>query len=133
VRKLTIVVVFVGLLSFVAMDATKGGESARPVQKSPVRAVARMEKPQVANVPKVQVDRVVLSKWWKVSICEEGGKDVNGTVYGGYLGIRRTVWAQYGGLRDFGPEQSATFAENVVVAQRINGSYVPDQFGCSAW
>jgi len=104
--------------------------------------MAHPHKKRVENVPKMQVHGMVyrargstpnLKEWWKVAICEEGGKKVNGPVYAGYLGIRRSVWAEFGGLHDYGPEQNATFAENVIVAQRINGSYVPDQTGCSAW
>jgi hypothetical protein len=76
-----------------------------------------------------------LQQWWKVAICEEGGHRSNGAKYAGYLGITRKNWIAYGGLRDFGPEQLATFAQNVIVAQRINGtSYVPDKYGCTgAW
>jgi hypothetical protein len=73
-----------------------------------------------------------MAEWGRVNICEEGGDwHVNGSVYGGGLGISLTNWSEYGGLAAFGPEWEATPEQQVEVAMKIQGGReVPDQDGC---
>jgi hypothetical protein len=70
-----------------------------------------------------------VAAWTKVAICEEGGwgHHTFGQGYVGDLGIRDTNWYAYGGGSDLSPEAQ------VAVAVRINGSHVPDQYGCTGW
>lgn len=78
-----------------------------------------------------------MAEWSKVNACEEGGHwHVLGSHAQGGLGITVANWQFYGGQQAYGPEWAATPAEQVLVAQRIEGGtgYVPDQGGCTgAW
>jgi hypothetical protein len=70
------------------------------------------------------------SIWWRVARCEEGG--ANDPTYG-YFGIHVDSWLAYGGA-DYAPTPGgATYAQQVDVAQRIDGAYVPDAYGCASW
>lgn len=93
--------------------------------------------PSPAQAAAAEVPAAVMAEWAMVNECEEGGNwHVVGDHAQGGLGITVANWAVYGGQRDFGPEWAATPAEQVVVAQRIEGGsgYVPDQGGCTgAW
>jgi len=66
--------------------------------------------------------------WWKVAICEEGGRD-NPTY--GYLGIYPQSWRAYGGGRYAPVAGRASWRQQVTVANRIDRGYVPDQHGCA--
>ncbi len=71
--------------------------------------------------------------WDRVAMCEEGGNwQANGPRFSGGLGITRANWSAYGG-RQYAPVASlATPDQQIMVAQRIQGS-PPDQRGCSSW
>ena len=87
--------------------------------------------------PEPVIPPAIMAKWAKVNICETGGNwHTRGNVYQGGLGIFLTNWHAYGGYRLFGPEWSASPAQQVYIAIRIQAvnryaGYVPDQHGCS--
>ena len=87
--------------------------------------------------PEPVIEPAIMAKWAKVNICETGGDwHTKGSVYQGGLGIFLTNWYAYGGYRLFGPEWSASPAQQVYIGiriQAINGyaGYIPDQHGCS--
>ena len=87
--------------------------------------------------PEPVIAPAIMAKWAKVNICETGGDwHTKGNVYQGGLGILVTNWYADGGYRLFGPEWSASPAQQVYIATRIqsvNGyaGYVPDQNGCA--
>ena len=63
-----------------------------------------------------------------------GGRDweSDGSRFSGGLGITRANWANFGGLQ-YAPEGAmATPDEQIMVAERIQGS-PPDQYGCRGW
>ena len=105
------------------------------VQK-PVPTTVQIVKPK-ALPPEPVIAPAIMAKWAKVNICETGGDwHTKGSVYQGGLGIFLTNWYAYGGYRLFGPEWSASPAQQVYIAIRIqalNGyaGYVPDQNGCA--
>lgn len=69
--------------------------------------------------------------WWRVALCEEGGRD--DATYG-YLGITPATWRAYGGLQFAPLAGGAAWRSQVRVAARIEGRFVPDQSGCAgAW
>lgn len=77
----------------------------------------------------------LIAKWEKVAWCEQHGHwFVQGPTFSGGLGISRVVWREYGG-EEFAPSPAqATKEEQVYIATRINGGYIPDQNGCEgAW
>ena len=104
------------------------------VQK-PVPTTVQIVKPK-ALPPEPVIAPVVMAKWAKVNICETGGDwHTKGSVYQGGLGIFLTNWYAYGGYRLFGPEWSASPAQQVYIAMKIQANneyagYVPDQTGC---
>ena len=105
------------------------------VQK-PVPTTVQIVKPK-ALPPEPVIPPAIMAKWAKVNICETGGNwHTRGNVYQGGLGIFLTNWHAYGGYRLFGPEWSASPAQQVYIAIRIQAvnryaGYVPDQHGCS--
>ena len=105
------------------------------VQK-PVPTTVQIVKPKVLP-PEPVIAPAIMAKWAKVNICETGGDwHTKGSVYQGGLGIFLTNWYAYGGYRLFGPEWSASPAQQVYIGiriQAINGyaGYVPDQNGCA--
>ena len=105
------------------------------VQK-PVPTTVQIVKPK-ALPPEPVIAPAIMAKWAKVNICETGGDwHTKGSVYQGGLGILLTNWYAYGGYRLFGPEWSASPAQQVYIAIRIQAvnryaGYVPDQHGCS--
>ena len=105
------------------------------VQK-PVPTTVQIVKPK-ALPPEPVIAPAIMAKWAKVNICETGGDwHTKGSVYQGGLGIFLTNWYAYGGYRLFGPEWSASPAQQVYIAiriQAVNGyaGYVPDQTSCS--
>ena len=78
------------------------------------------------------VDSLTVSKWEKVAWCETHGDwKMSGSTFAGGLGISRVVWEEFGG-QQFAPHPGlASKEEQIVVAVRINGTYVPDQNGCN--
>ena len=107
------------------------------VQK-PVPTTVQVVKPK-ALPPEPVIPPAIMAKWAKVNICETGGDwHTKGNVYQGGLGILLTNWYAYGGYRLFGPEWSASPAQQVYIAIRIQAlsgyaGYVPDQYGCGSW
>lgn len=78
------------------------------------------------------VDTPTVLKWEKVAWCETHGDwTADGPTFAGGLGISRVVWNEYGG-QQFAPHPGlASKEEQIIVAIRINGAYVPDQNGCN--
>ena len=72
------------------------------------------------------------SPWYQVAICEEGGKNVEGPVYSGYLGISNYNWSQYAPSSFPSNAYYASWSQQVYVASLIQ-SYAPDQSGCASW
>jgi hypothetical protein len=99
---------------------------------------APVSAPAIAEVPVTTTTLITLAEqkaWNKVAWCETHGDwDMHGVTFSGALGISNVVWLEYGG-RDFAPHAGlATPQEQMVIAKRINGDYVPDQNGCNgAW
>ncbi len=87
------------------------------------RPVRRQVKPLVSAA--------VMAAWQRVAECEVGGDwSMQGPVYSG-IGFRNDSWLAYGGAQ-FAPNAGlATPMEQVIVAERIEGSYIPDQYGCA--
>jgi hypothetical protein len=70
------------------------------------------------------------SAWWRVARCEEGGN--NDPTYG-YFGIHVASWSAYGGQQYAPTAGGATYWQQVDIAERIDGAYVPDANGCASW
>ena len=106
---------------------------------NPVPTTVKVVVPVIARdvPPEPVIPPAIMAKWAKVNICETGGDwHTKGNVYQGGLGILVTNWYADGGYRLFGPEWSASPAQQVYIATRIqsvNGyaGYVPDQNGCA--
>ncbi len=85
------------------------------------------------------VTSVQQSEWERVAMCEEGSQTygdaawhVQGPVYSG-IGFLNATWLAYGGAQ-FAPNAgAATPTQQIIVGERIVGSNVPDQSGCSSW
>ena len=78
----------------------------------------------------------VMAQWGKVAWCEHHGNwTYPGATFDGGLGIARWNWVHYGGLEFASAPHLATPEQQVIIAQRIQGtSYVPDQDGrCRGW
>ena len=76
----------------------------------------------------------VMAKWTLVAQCESHQQwHKRGSRYSGGLGFDNRVWTKYGSdITDNAAE--ATPQQQVLVALRINGAYVPDQDGkCRNW
>ena len=95
------------------------------------QAQAVTPRPQ-ATTTTTLVSPLVMAKWGKVAWCETHGNwQMQGATFSGALGISNVVWNAMGG-QEFAPNAGlATPQEQVVVATRINGNYVPDQNGCN--
>lgn len=70
------------------------------------------------------------SVWWRVAVCEERG--TNDATFG-YFGIYVSSWLAYGGGQYAPTPSGATYWQQVDIAERIDGSYVPDAYGCASW
>jgi hypothetical protein len=68
--------------------------------------------------------------WWRVALCEEGGR--NDPTYG-YFGILPSSWLAYGGGAYAPTAGGMPWDTQVAIAERINGGYVPDAQGCASW
>jgi Transglycosylase-like domain len=94
-----------------------------------VPAPAPMPAPIVVDT----VSSAQRAAWDRVAGCEEGGNwQADGPRFSGGLGITRTNWAEYGGLKYASSAAQATPDQQIMVAERIQ-SYPPDQRGCSSW
>ena len=69
--------------------------------------------------------------WQHVAVCEVGGNwAMTGPTYSG-IGFLNTVWAAFGG-RQYAPLAGrATRDQQILIAMRVTGGWVPDQNGCS--
>jgi hypothetical protein len=84
----------------------------------------------------VTVPYATLIQWGRVAWCEQHDDwTVVGPVYSGSLGISNVNWVSYGGTWFVPNAGEATPAEQIVIAERIEGNgYVPDQDGyCAPW
>ena len=87
---------------------------------------------------KAQVQLVsdyLMGKWSKVAWCEthSNWSRANNN-YDGGLGIMPINWITYGGLAYAPAAHLATPQQQVAIAIKINGNYIPDQDGsCRAW
>jgi hypothetical protein len=89
--------------------------------------------PAPAPVPVDTVTPDQRAAWERVAMCEEGGNwQADGPRFSGGLGITRANWAAYGGLQYAPSGALATPDQQIMVAQRIQGT-VPDQYGCRGW
>lgn len=81
------------------------------------------------------VSDYLMGKWGKVAWCETHGNWSRAkNNYDGGLGIMPINWITYGGLAYAPAAHLATPQQQVAVAIRINGNYIPDQDGnCRAW
>lgn len=122
--KLISLAVGVSIISLLSSPTATPTPSPSSVSTSTVKAT---------NPPLVAPE--VVTKWERVAWCETHSNwKFEGANYDGGLGISRTNWNYYKGT-DFAPAPHlATREEQILVAIRINGDYVPDQDGtCSAW
>jgi hypothetical protein len=70
-------------------------------------------------------------EWQSVAECEVGGNwAMTGPVYSG-IGFLNATWSSYGGGRFARLAGQATRDEQIVIAMRVTGGWVPDQDGCS--
>jgi hypothetical protein len=93
------------------------------------QAVSELLPPPAIPAGVTQEDMI---KWQKVAICEQGGNwRVQGPIFSGGLGFRNYVWLAYGGGQYAPNAGLATPQQQVAIAKKINGNYVPDQNGCS--
>lgn len=79
------------------------------------------------------------AEWERVATCEVGSRTfgdaawhMEGPEYSG-IGFLNSTWVAYGGLQ-FAPNAGlATPDEQIIVGERIEGGYVPDQGYCASW
>jgi len=92
-----------------------------------------------APTPQVQPVAIVapatMQAWTKVMECETGNWHYPGPYYQGGLGITPWNWVKFGGTEFAPTAYQATPAEQVFIAERIQGGNpVPDQAGsCHNW
>ena len=81
------------------------------------------------------VSDYLMVKWNKVAWCETHSNwSRANNKYDGGLGIMPINWITYGGLAYAPAAHLATPQQQVAVAIRINGNYIPDQDGnCRPW
>ncbi|MDA8261516.1 MAG: transglycosylase family protein [Actinomycetota bacterium] len=90
--------------------------------------------PLAAAHPKLSISPALEAAWMNVAVCENGGRNVDGSVYSGMLGISLANWYAYGGTQFSSTPYQASFDEQILVAMRIqSGAPIPDQNSCSAW
>jgi len=129
------------LTSLITPDATRPAATLSILPKLDLAAVlvagGAAEAPAPAPAPTpAPVDTVTPAQraaWERVAMCEEGGNwQADGPRFSGGLGITRANWAAYGGLQYAPSGAQATPDQQIMVAQRIQGT-VPDQYGCRGW
>ncbi|MDA8397163.1 MAG: transglycosylase family protein [Actinomycetota bacterium] len=120
------------MITLIAALAIVSGSHAPLAVVNPRVAVAT---PLVAVVPpRVAVSPALEAAWMNVAVCENGGRNVDGSVYSGMLGISLANWYAYGGTQYASTPYQATFDEQIAVAMRIQaGAPIPDQSFCAAW
>jgi hypothetical protein len=70
-------------------------------------------------------------EWQNVAVCEVGGHwTMTGPVFSG-IGFLNATWSAYGGRRFAPLAGEATRDEQILIAMRVTGGWVPDQDGCS--
>jgi hypothetical protein len=81
------------------------------------------------------VSDYLIGKWNKVAWCETHGRwSRAGYKYDGGLGIMPINWITYGGLEYAPSAHLATPQQQILIAIRINGNFIPDQDGnCHPW
>ncbi len=73
------------------------------------------------------------SMWQRVAICEVGGRwSMVGPVYSG-IGFANTTWSSFGGSHFASVAGLATRDQQIVIAMRVTGGWIPDQYGCARW
>ncbi len=126
------------LASQAGMPVPAHGSLTADLLHVPAPAPAPDPAPAPAPAPAVvapdPVTPALRAEWERVALCEEDGNwSANGSAFSGGLGISRTNWVRYGGTQ-FAPEGAlATEDQQIIVAERITGGWVPDQYGCAAW
>ncbi len=71
--------------------------------------------------------------WQRVAVCEVGGRwSMVGPMYSG-IGFANTTWLSFGGTRFAPVAGRATPDQQIDIAMRVTGGWVPDQYGCSRW
>lgn len=113
----------------------------RPVEASVLRAVHDRNVPRspteleltiAARARGVTVPQL-RAAWQNVANCEVGGNwAMTGPVYSG-IGFLNSTWTAFGGSRFAPIAGRATRDQQIVVAMRVTGGWIPDQNGCSAW
>ena len=88
-----------------------------------------------SKTPVQLVSNYLMGKWNKVAWCETHSNwSRANNKYDGGLGIMPINWITYGGLAYASAPHLATPQQQVAIAIRINGNYIPDQDGnCRAW
>jgi Transglycosylase-like domain len=73
------------------------------------------------------------SMWRHVAACEVGGRwSMVGPAYSG-IGFANSTWLTFGGSRFAPVAGRATPDQQIDIAMRVTGGWVPDQYGCSRW
>lgn len=121
------------LTSAVLVDSVR---TAAPMAPSPWRpAVAPVDPTQHRLVAAARQVGMSLGRlrqeWQSVAVCEVGGHwAMTGPIYSG-IGFLNATWDAYGG-RQFAPLAGlASRDEQILVAMKVTGGWVPDQNGCS--
>jgi len=118
-----------GLTTLTLAVALLAGRPAGTKEVAPVVPVP----PAAPPVPVDTVTPAQRAAWERVAMCEEGGNwQSDGSRFSGGLGITRSNWAAYGGLQYAPSGAQATPDQQIMVAERIQGS-APDQYGCRGW
>jgi hypothetical protein len=103
---------------------------------TPTPQPVAIKAPAAAQIqPIAIVSPLIMQEWTRVMNCETGSWTYPGPYYQGGLGITPWNWQKFGG-EQFAPfAYEATPAEQVFVAERIQGeNAVPDQEGiCHNW
>ena len=75
----------------------------------------------------------LVSRWQRVAVCEVNGNwAMKGPMYSG-IGFSNATWVQYGGARFAPTAGDATPLQQIDIGMRITKTWIPDQYGCSAF
>jgi hypothetical protein len=110
-----------------AKTVKPSAELTYPLQQANIKSYSK--------TPVQLVSDYLMGKWSKVAWCETHSNWSRAkNEYDGGLGIMPINWITYGGLAYAPAAHLATPQQQVAVAIRINGNYIPDQDGnCRAW
>ncbi|MGH9019430.1 MAG: transglycosylase family protein [Acidimicrobiales bacterium] len=73
------------------------------------------------------------SMWQQVAICEVGGRwSMVGPSYSG-IGFANSTWLTFGGSTFASAAGRATRDQQIVIAMRVTGGWIPDRYGCTSW